>query len=402
MFSMIEDTTLFKAIEELVLAVAERYGTPTYVYVKDIVERQIAKVKDVFDGVNLLPTFACKANNNPRLIQLFSESGFGTDVVSLGEYHASKLANVPDELIVWNGNGKTREEMEFLKDRVGFVNVDSLEEALRWGEFESNAKFFIRINPDVDPGTHPHISTGIRRTKFGVHLELVDEVVGILRKQQKNVVGFHLHIGSQIVEVEPFKEAVSIGVELSKKYGFGIINIGGGWGINYVERELNLDEYKKIIVPLLSDFELVIIELGRFLIAPAGFLLARVEYVKRTPYKTFVVLDAGMNVLVRPAMYDAYHRVHIIEPEKTMGESDVDIVGPLCETGDIIARNRRIPIPESGSLILVENAGAYGFSMASNYNSYPRPAEVLVDLSTKEIKLIRRRESVEDLFRNVE
>lgn len=399
---MLESTVPLEVLKEIVISVAERYGTPTYVYIKDIVEQQIAKVKDTFEGIQLFPTFACKANNNPRLIGLFSQNGFGTDIVSLGEYHASKLAGVPDERIVWNGNGKTRKEMEFLKDKVGFINVDSLEEAARWGEFESDAKFFIRINPDVDPQTHPHISTGLRRTKFGVHLELVDKVLEILTRQGKSVVGFHLHIGSQITEVEPFKEAISIGVELSKKYGFGCINIGGGWGINYGGKELSLDEYKRSVVPLLSDFELVVTELGRFLIAPAGFLVARVEYVKRTPYKTFVVLDAGMNALVRPAMYDAYHRVYVVEPEESGEETDVDIVGPLCETGDIIARNRRIPIPKCGSLMLVENAGAYGFSMSSNYNSQSRPAEILVELSTKEIKLIRRRETIEDLFRNVE
>ncbi|WP_101494188.1 diaminopimelate decarboxylase [Fervidobacterium thailandense] len=399
---MLEDSNFQTMLERTIKTVVEHYGTPLYVYVKDVIRYQLAKVKRVFEGVRMLPTFACKANNNPRLIQLFLEEGFGTDIVSLGEYHASELAGVPRERIVWNGNGKTKAEMGFLKDKVGFINVDSVEEAQRWADFQSDANFFIRINPDVDPRTHPHISTGIRETKFGVHIDLIDEALSVLRKQGKKVLGFHIHIGSQITEVEPFLEAISIGVELSKKYGFGCINIGGGWGINYSGKELNLEEYRSKVVPLFSSFELVIIELGRYLIGPAGILVAKVEYVKRTPYKTFVVLDVGMNALVRPAMYGAHHGVHVLEPEEPWEESIVDVVGPLCETGDVIARNRSIPIPKCGSLMIVEDVGAYGFSMASNYNSHPRPAEVLIDLSTNEIRLIRRRESIEDLFRNVE
>lgn len=399
---MFENRDFQVMLEQTIRAVAERYGTPVYIYVKEIIKHQLTRVRKVFDGVKMLPTFACKANSNPWLIQLFSKEGFGTDIVSVGEYYASELAGVPCERIVWNGNGKTKSEMEFLKDKVGFVNVDSFEEAQRWADFQSEAKFFIRVNPDVNPRTHPRISTGVRETKFGVHVDLIDKVLNILRKQGKKVLGFHIHIGSQITEVEPFLEAISIGVELSEKYGFECINIGGGWGINYNGKELDLEEYRKKVVPLVSNFELVITELGRYLIGPAGLLIARVEYVKRTPYKTFVVLDAGMNALVRPAMYGAHHGIRVLDPKEPREECIVDVVGPLCETGDVIAQNRLVTIPECGSLVVIENVGAYGFSMASSYNGYPKPPEVLVEFSSNEIKLIRKRESVEDLFRNVE
>lgn len=391
--------------KELLKQIGETYGTPVYVYSQSEIERRIGIVKDTFSGINLLPTFACKANNNPRILELFGKSGFGTDIVSIGEYYASKKAGIPDEKIVWNGNGKSMADMEYLGKKIKYINIDSVEEYERWTKLGSDAEFFLRINPDVDPKTHPHISTGLKKNKFGIHLELLDGLLEKALKEKKlKLSGFHIHIGSQITHVEPFEEAISKVVELSKKYGFSKINIGGGWGINYKDAELNVQEYKSKIITYLKPFELVITELGRYLIAPASVLILRVEYVKRTPHKNFVVVNGGINVLMRPAMYNAYHRVSILEPyDESSEEQIVDIVGSLCESGDILALERAIKIPKEGSFVVIEDVGAYGYSMANNYNSMPRPAEVIVNEKNGkfEVRLIRKSESVEELFKNI-
>ncbi|MEN3042172.1 MAG: diaminopimelate decarboxylase [Fervidobacterium sp.] len=387
--------------KKIVEEIANSYGTPLYIYSFEEIIKRINLVTDVFSGVNFLPTFACKANNNPRIIEVFGKQGFGTDIVSIGEYYASKMAGIDDGKIVWNGNGKSKKNMEYLGQKVKYINIDSLEEYERWTAIQTNAEFFLRINPDVDPQTHPHISTGLKKNKFGIHLELLENT---LKDKRLKISGFHVHIGSQITHVEAFEEAISKVVELSKRYGFSKINIGGGWGINYKDDELNIDSYKKKIIPYLKSFDLVIFELGRYLIAPAGILVLKVEYIKRTPYKTFIVVDGGLNVLMRPAMYNAYHRVYVLEPYNNNSEEEiVDLVGPLCESGDILALERKLKIPKEGSFLVIEDVGAYGYAMSNNYNSMPRPAEILVtqNHNSFEAKLIRRCETLSDLFRNV-
>jgi len=382
--------------EELVKELSISYGTPLYVYFERIIRERAKIVMDIFNGINIFPTFACKANNNPNLIKIMYDEGFGTDIVTLGEYHASKLAGVPDEKILWNGNGKTSEEMAILS-KVRYVNVDSFDEFERWKEIKKRPELFLRINPDVDPKTHPHISTGLKKNKFGILLEDVKRELD--KSEIRNMIsGFHIHIGSQITDVEPFRQAISQVVEISKKYGFSKINIGGGWGISYEEKELDISEYKKSIVPLLQGFEQVILELGRYIVAPAGALILKVEYVKKTSDKTFVVVNGGMNLLIRPTLYNAYHGIKVFESsdEKRV----VDVVGPLCESGDVIAINRTIEVPRVDSYVVIENVGAYGYSMSSNYNSTLRPAEVLIT-EEKKPRLIRRRETIEDLFRTV-
>ncbi|MGQ9856463.1 MAG: diaminopimelate decarboxylase [Fervidobacterium sp.] len=385
-------------MKELISKLGKTYGTPLYVYFEEVIRERARLVKSVFEGINLLPTFACKSNNNPNLIKILYEEGFGTDIVTVGEYYASKMADVPDEMIVWNGNGKSIEDMNELSN-VRYVNIDSFEEYEHWMAFKrqygSVPDFFLRVNPNVDAKTHPHISTGLKKNKFGINIDYVSK---ILEKSNHNITGLHTHIGSQITSVEPFEEAISQVVELSRKYNLRKINIGGGWGINYNGSELDIVEYKNRIIPLLKDFEEVIIEIGRYIIAPAGILLLQVEYVKRTQEKTFVVVNGGMNTLLRPALYDAFHKIMVLNP--TSEKNVVDVVGPLCESGDVIAVQREIEIPEVGSLLLVENAGAYGYSMSNNYNSTLKPAEVLIT-QKGEAKLIRRRETYSDLFRTI-
>ncbi|WP_290853343.1 diaminopimelate decarboxylase [Fervidobacterium sp.] len=388
--------------EELVQELSSSYGTPLYVYFERIIRERARSVLGIFNGINIFPTFACKANNNPNLLRILKEEGFGTDIVTLGEYYASKLAEIPDERIVWNGNGKSLKEMSLLS-KVRYINVDSIEELERWkdvaSKFDNIPELFLRINPDVDSKTHPYISTGLKKNKFGIPIEMVERALKIVKTSNLELVGFHIHIGSQITDVDPFYEALGQTVELSKSYGFRKINIGGGWGINYKDKELNLSKYREEIIPLLKDFEEVVLEIGRYIIGPAGVLILKVEYVKKTDAKTFVVVDGGMNVLIRPAMYGAFHGVRVFSSECDE-KVEVDVVGPLCESGDVLATQRMLEIPKEGSHILIENAGAYGYAMASNYNSTLKPAEVLI-AENKEPKLIRRRETYDDLFRTI-
>ncbi|AFG34562.1 diaminopimelate decarboxylase [Fervidobacterium pennivorans DSM 9078] len=388
--------------EELVQELSSSYGTPLYVYFERIIRERARSVLGIFNGINIFPTFACKANNNPNLLRILKEEGFGTDIVTLGEYYASKLAEIPDERIVWNGNGKSLKEMSLLS-KVRYINVDSIEELERWkdvaSKFDNIPELFLRINPDVDSKTHPYISTGLKKNKFGIPIEMVERALKIVKTSNLELVGFHIHIGSQITDVDPFYEALGQTVELSKSYGFRKINIGGGWGINYKDKELNLSKYREEIIPLLKDFEEVVLEIGRYIIGPAGVLILKVEYVKKTDAKTFVVVDGGMNVLIRPAMYGAFHGVRVLSAEQNE-KVEVDVVGPLCESGDVLATHCMLEIPREGSYIVIENAGAYGYAMASNYNSTLKPAEVLMT-ENNEPKLIRRRETYDDLFRTI-
>ena len=380
---------------EIFEKIAEKFGTPTYVYFADTIRKKARKVLEVFENLEVLPTFAVKANGNPVLLRILRDAGYGMDVVTPGELIASELAGVSMNKIVWNGNGKTEEEMKFfLSKGVKMVNVDSFEEMELWRKMKAcDLDFFIRVNPDVDPKTHPHISTGLKKHKFGIPLNSLED---FLKKfSDMNVVGLHVHIGSQITDVSPFVEALSKVVEASDKYGFKSINIGGGWGINYEGKELNLEEFKEKVIPLLKGKK-VIFEIGRYIIGPAGVLLLRVVRVKKGN-KNFIVTDGGMNTLIRPSLYSAYHNIKILGRNEDVKKFDV--VGPLCESGDILGIDRYLPEPEEGDLLIVENAGAYGFSMSNNYNSTLKPAEVLVD--GDRVYLIRKREGLDDLFRNV-
>ena len=383
---------------DILRKVAEIHGTPTYVYFEETLRKRSRLVKEVFEGVNLLPTFAVKANNNPVLLRILREEGFGMDVVTKGELLAAKLAGVPSRSIVWNGNGKSRDQMEyFLREDVRIINVDSFEEMEIWKELNpEGVEYFIRVNPEVDAKTHPHISTGLKKHKLGIPLEDLDSFME--RFGSMNIRGLHVHIGSQITRVEPFVEAFNKVVRASERYGFEEINIGGGWGINYSGEELDLSSYREKVVPALKRFKRVIIEIGRYIVAPSGYLLLRVVLVKRRHNKAFVVVDGGMNALIRPALYSAYHRIFVLG--KQGKEMRADVVGPLCESGDVIAYDRELPEVEPGDIIAVENAGAYGYTMSNNYNSTTRPAEVLVGENGR-ISLIRRRETEMDIFKDV-
>ncbi|MDI3517397.1 MAG: diaminopimelate decarboxylase [Thermotogota bacterium] len=382
-------------------SLADEFGTPLYVYSAEKIREACSVVKGTFEGFEILPTFAVKANNNPVLLRVIREEGFGADVVSTGELKAALIAKIPPDRIVWNGNGKTPSEVsDFIRVGVGYINVDSVEEMEMWLKIENSSlpRLLLRVNPDVDARTHPKISTGLKFHKFGIPLEQIQSLPsGILSR----IKGLHVHIGSQILDPEVFADAFRPVVRLCNDLGLEFLNIGGGWGIPYrpQDKAFDLEKYRNSVLPILKEFKgKIILELGRYIIGPAGFLLLRVTYVKRTPHKTFVVVDGGMNVLMRPALYNAYHEVKVLSPS-IKDRTQVDVVGPLCESGDVIALDRELPIPEPGTLLLVENVGAYGYSMSNNYNSATRPAEVLLENGVA--RLIRRRESVDDLFSHV-
>ncbi|MBF0408431.1 MAG: diaminopimelate decarboxylase [Candidatus Riflebacteria bacterium] len=367
--------------EKRIVGLAEKYGTPLYLYDAEVIRSQIRKAKKVFEGLDVRIFFALKANSNTALLSIMKEMGIGADVVGPGEIFCAKKAGISEMIL--NGNGKTvRIRDSFINAGGKYVSIDSLEEMKLW-QNERLVKF-LRINPNVVAGGHPSISTGGSHHKFGVSINEID-------KCAEEIQGLHVHIGSQITTVDPFEEAYSRVVQISNRLGFSWLDIGGGWGIRYKDSELDLEEFRRRIVPILSNFKgKIAAELGRFIIASAGSLILRVTEVKRAG-KIFVTADGGMNVLMRPALYDAYHKITPVGP---VGKPEIcDVVGPLCETGDVLAKNREMAIPQPGALLMVENTGAYGYSMSNNYNGMPRPAEIL--LENEDDKLIRPRESVE-------
>ena len=383
---------------ELFLKAAKKFGTPLYLYDLRIVEERIKKVEDALKNVEHKVFFAFKSNSNVHILKFMKKMHLGADIVSLNEYKMAKYAGFkPNEIIV-NGNGKKVEELIYYsKEDVACVNVDSKEEIEKVPK-DVSLRVALRINPNVDAKTHPHISTGLKENKFGISLEDAKDVVHSFPSNLK-LVGLHCHIGSQITDVSPFVEAIEslkkFVTEQNLKLDF--INIGGGWGIDYLKNgnEMDLGKYKQEVVPLLKSFDLPIyLELGRYIIAPAGFLIAQVTEVKKTAFKNFIVLDTSMADLLRPSLYEAYHHVEFLSNGEKI---TADIVGRVCETGDTLAKKREVSQPKVGDIGIVHDVGAYGYSMSSNYNLALRPAEVAFD--GKNFQLIRRRETFEDLTR---
>ncbi|MBF0500603.1 MAG: diaminopimelate decarboxylase [Candidatus Riflebacteria bacterium] len=366
---------------------ASEFGTPLYVYDATEVRRRIHLARAVFEGLDAHIFFAVKANTNPALLSLIKMEGVGADVVGPGELEAAVRAQIRDLLL--NGNGKTPAIAGAFVDAGGsYVSMDTPDELSLWHDFP--VKRLLRVNPNIVAGGHKHIATGGNVHKFGVAPERIPEAIGYLD-------GLHVHIGSQILDPEPFREAYTAGVNLAQSYKLKLLDIGGGWGIRYGhdERDLDLDEFReRVVLPVLRPFDgTLLVELGRWIIASAGSLLLQVISVKKSG-KTFVVVDAGMNALIRPALYDAWHDVEPIRPRGP--RCLCDVVGPVCETGDVLAHDRELALPDPGDILRIANTGAYGFSMASNYNGTMRPAEVLVDGANT--TLIRRRETLDDFF----
>ena len=395
--------------------IAERAGTPTYVYSAGTVLHHFSCLREAFAEVEPLLCYSVKANGNLALLELLAGAGSGFDVVSGGELYRVLRAGAKAERIVYAGVGKTDAEMAYaLKQGVLMFNIESVAELRGLSEVAEGlgkvARVAIRINPDVDAHTHAYITTGRKGNKFGLDVETAREVVKreLGRLGGVKLVGVHAHIGSQITEVEPYERAVERVVEFAEDcrgagHELTHVNMGGGFGAFYVDRSArSAEDFARVMVePVKRTGLKLILEPGRFIVANAGILLTRVLYVKEGADKRFVIVDAGMNDLMRPALYGAEHVVWPVQSEVDVrvngaGEGGkADIVGPICETGDFLARDRVFPEVKRGDLIAVFGAGAYGMTMSSNYNARPRAAEVLV--RDQRARLVRRRETWEDL-----
>ncbi|MFN4319843.1 MAG: diaminopimelate decarboxylase [Aquificaceae bacterium] len=385
-------------------ALAEEFGTPLYVYSVSYIRDRLRAYRQAFPQA--LICYAVKANFNPHIIALAKEEGAGADIVSGGELFACLKAGMDPSKIVYAGVGKTVKELEYALEQgilmfnvESFMELDVLNEIA--GRLGRKAPIAIRVNPDVDPKTHPYISTGMKKSKFGVDIKTAKkeyEYAGRLKNLQ--VVGIHCHIGSQILDVSPYIEASQKVVELYYellKMGFDIkyLDLGGGLGIKYKPEQSNPEpaDLAEAIEPVVRDVKAqLILEPGRSVVGNGGILLTQVQFVKDKGHKHFLIVDAGMNDLVRPAMYEAYH--HIVPLEKRQrAYIKTDVVGPICETGDFLALDRELPVVERGEYLAVLSAGAYGFAMSSHYNLRPRACEVLVEKGS--YRVIREREDYE-------
>ncbi len=386
---------------------AEEFGTPLYIYSAATLKRHYQAFDSAFHGLSHLTCFSVKCNANLSVLRLLKEQGAGADIVSGGELYRALRAGMDPRKIVFSGVGKQRQEIrEALEAGILMFNVESLPELhllqTTAREMNCTAPMSLRINPDVDPRTHPYISTGLKKNKFGISMDLALELF-IQARDLPNVepVGIDCHIGSQLTEIEPFLEALDrLKTLYSRLRDAGIsvqyLDLGGGLGITYAEEEPpHPSEFGRALTQALQGLELtLILEPGRVIAGNAGILVTRTLFAKEAELKRFLVVDAAMNDLIRPALYKAHHRMSEVAPQGRP-ESVVDVVGPICETGDFLARDRALPEMQAGELLAVFSAGAYGFAMASQYNSRCRAAEVLVDGDRP--RLIRKRETYQDL-----
>ena len=424
-----------------VAAAAEKFGTPLYLYSAGTILDHYHRLDDALSGLDHLICYAVKANSNRAILRLLREAGAGFDIVSGGELFRALKAGADPMKCTFAGVGKSREEIEYaLEQGVYSFNVESEAELEYINEIASaknqRAPIALRVNPDVEVQTHQYISTGKSENKFGIALERVAKVYERASTMPAIAIrGVQMHIGSQITEASPFVAAIEkiapLVAELKSKYAIEFFSIGGGLGIAYESsiasgsgdwwtsqrsHPLTIRDYVDAILPPLTRLGLrILLEPGRLLVGNAGILLTRVRYIKQTAQKRFAIIDAGMNDLIRPALYGSYHE--IVPVEKTMpspqssprgrggraapGEgriNKIDIVGPVCESGDFFAQDREMPPLQAGDLLAVMSVGAYGFVMASNYNSRPLPAEALVQGS--KVALIRKQQSFEDLVRD--
>ena len=393
--------------------IAREVGTPAYVYSLATLKRHFQVFDQAFAKVPHIVCFSVKANSNLALLRAFAKQGSGFDIVSGGELFRALKAGGDPKKIVFSGVGKKKQEIEYALDAgILMFNVESDEELTALNEIAAGAgkraPISLRVNPDVDPQTHPYISTGMKKAKFGVDikksLETYKRAVGL---PHIDVVGVDCHIGSQLTSLTPFVDALAKVREYldrvlageMKKEGAQIryLDLGGGLGIQYNDETPPMpDEYAKVIREGVEGLDVtLILEPGRVIVGNAGILLTEVQYIKETDTKKFVIVDAGMNDLIRPALYGSYQAIRPVVESKA--ESMVaDVVGPICESGDFFAKDREIARPRRNDLLAVMSAGAYGFTMASNYNSHPKPPEVLVD--GDQYYIVRKRETMEDLI----
>jgi diaminopimelate decarboxylase len=389
--------------------IAGDVGTPCYVYSHATLLHHFTVFDGAFAGVEHLTCFALKANSNLAVLSIFGGLGGGADIVSGGELFRALKAGIPAGRIVYSGVGKTRREIDYaLASRILMFNIESAEELEAINACAAargcRAPIALRVNPDVDAKTHPYISTGMKKNKFGIDIDTAVRAYERARSlSHVDILGVDCHIGSQLTEVAPFVDALQrlrMLMERLKDIGIAIryLDLGGGLGITYDQEEPpHPREYAEAVLEALQGLSCALIfEPGRVIVGNAGILLTQVLYTKQSPAKNFVIVDAAMNDLVRPSLYGSYHHIQPVERVEGAGTQVVDVVGPICESSDFLARDRELPLLRGGDCLAVMSAGAYGFTMASNYNSRPRPAEVLV--RGDRYHVVRKRETWEDLI----
>jgi diaminopimelate decarboxylase len=384
-------------------------GTPAYVYSRAAMLESYAAYDTAFRDLPHLICYALKANSNLGVIATLARAGAGADIVSGGELQRALRAGVSPKKIIFSGVGKTRDEMrEALKADILMFNVESLSELRVLDELAremgARAPVALRVNPDVDPHTHKYVATGLKTSKFGIpYTQALAAYEEAAQRPGLEVVGAQMHIGSQLTTSAPFADATArlgalVKTLRERRIEISMLDVGGGLGIRYRdEAPPSHAEYATVLLPALRELGVtVLLEPGRSIVGNAGVLLTRVLYHKATDAKNFVVVDAAMNDLVRPAFYDSYHEIlPVAAPRASATKEIADVVGPICESGDFFAKDRELARPEEGDLLALMSAGAYGFVMASNYNTRPRPVEVLVD--GDHYTIVRRRETFEDL-----
>jgi diaminopimelate decarboxylase len=387
---------------------ATKYKTPLYIYNLDSMTTQYSELKDAFKARKSIMCYAVKSNSNLSVVKHFAKLGAGADCVSIGEVRRAFMAGIPAYKIIFSGVGKSDDEIrEAIERDILYINVESEAELGRVEliakELNLQARISIRVNPNIDPQTHPYISTGLHDNKFGVDLDSAKRMyIKANNSEYLDPVGIHFHIGSQLTELKPIYESAEIVADLVRslqtlKIELKFFDVGGGLGVTY-DDEVTIPpyEYAQAILATLKGLDLTVIcEPGRFLTANAGYFVTKVLYEKQNGAKKFVVVDGAMNDLLRPSLYSAYHKIEAIT-DSTEQTRAVDVVGPVCESGDFFAKDYELPPLAHNDLLVIHSAGAYGFGMGSNYNTRGRSAEVAVE--SGEDRLIRRRESFEDLI----
>lgn len=414
MNSYINSTDFFKGNDPE--AIASKYGTPVYVYNEEIIRKSMETVEGVITKYPYTANYSVKANTNIEILKLALDEGLNCDAMSPGEISLLLKAGFPPEKIFFVSNNVSAEEMQFAIDKGVMVSLDSLDQLDRFGQINPGGRCAVRINPGVGAGHSEKVVTAGKKTKFAIAEEDIDKIFEIADKYDLKIVGINQHIGSGFLDPTPYIDAVTNLLRIADRFeNLEFIDFGGGYGIPYHklddEKPFPMEDFKTKLEPVLDEFvgrygkaPLFKSEPGRYCVAEGSVILSRVQAIKTNSEIKYVGCDTGMNTLIRPAMYDSYHDIEVIRNGKVVdrdGNADMETVnvsGPICETGDLIAKGRLLPKAQTGDLLAILDTGAYGYSMASSYNSRPRPAEVMITREGKVVQ-IRRRETIEDLFR---
>jgi diaminopimelate decarboxylase len=398
---------------DMLIKLKEEYGTPLYIYSEAILREKCREVKGILPHRNVRINYSAKANTNPELLKIIHSEGLDVDAMSPGEIVIEERAGFTPDRIFFISNNVSAEEMRFAIDRGILISVDSLSQLELFGRINPGGQVAVRFNPGIGAGHHEKVVTAGKKTKFGIQKEFVPQVKAILEQYNLKLVGINQHIGSLFLDGEVYADSICALFDIAREFPqLQFIDFGGGLGVPYKPGENRLDfsvlgqKLDGLIEAFLRDFPnkdiIFKMEPGRYVVAECGLLLGTVHAVKQSYDTRYIGTDLGMNVLLRPAMYDAYHEVSIVKVGSEAEADDLEtatIVGDICENSDILARDRRLPKASEGDLVVVSNAGAYGYVMASNYNCRLRPAEVLIDLEGR-ARLIRKRDTLEQLFIN--